>query len=1294
MVEQAGKIRRAQVDESVVETPPNEELRVGEVPVGHLDSMIQAQNTRAGMWWNPKVWQDLADVSKNIHETRRISRHYDFLDSLDWDSAEFDTWRNQVDNNEKRAQNIQLADEDMKMFWDIEDTRQKAMRDGSSVYKSLNDLRNKYLKHAEDLDKTSAYMGENFRNSLNRAFNTALPSAIVKDYEINELRAQATAQGNTNMMGMWLLANETATFGDAIQHLANVNFKQRNAIQDNTDDLQMNKDYNTLFLLNLEKYGAAFKAGKLSIDQVRMGVEGDLAKYAEWFVEGPLSTGEKATVRCTLTPDTVTAAKEFIYNLDKNKNKADAVYASQAYNELTMKTLTDKTDEPFAWMHANYYKTTSLSKGQQDWVQYRNSLMAAAADGDQQALNDLTALDMRWYKVVRPRLMLMSILSGSLEDTGSYGRAINEIRSRATALEYALSKGEVQGAVPSLIFTDSANQIIANFGYPQGDLDNYGSSIVRNGEPIFGSKQTYYQATLDQMRGFLDAYEKDPNMLAPLNADYQRAQNELITVAGYENMVAVSPKDGMMVPNIAGQNNFVDKIKQMQVMANQYGGKTILNPDSPQVLNNFANVANNLDGQAYLAYVRSIAQGYVKAGVVTPFASYKNRAASKEVQQLAADIAMWGYIESNPTLKKYSGWVQNNKIGGVEPNPTLSNSDKFITDRSKFRKGGVDLEQEMQFWFNEYNIPEDFRPTLRHTIVNVATGILNHDEKAEFDSNLIGNLLDSNFTKKGTFRHSSALSGVSIDSLDSEVDKMRNMINKGTKNLGIPGSTTTQIDYKTGSIRLYTDGAQFMGYGVYDPLRGSGVVPFQIWTNNRPADMSEGKYQQSIAIMTSGAVLLGGLAGIDTNGVLQKYADKKAPNIKVSDIKSLGIQYLNALGQKEIQDEFLQYRNSNYTNIRVQNAPSELKALLVESLNTFFNRQGTRVTKDEMNHLIDFLYTRSQNNKVMRVDVPISTYYESKGYPFTNVMNRVNSSGWVITSAAEGNPSDNVHSPRSLHYTGFAIDIGGAGGFGSIFNYNTGHFYSNKIESLYRNFIKPELDDGAIKYIRTDSRLIQALPPNIRNLKNKSGERVFQVQNDGKHYNHFHVEFYDRTFRPGSKQELNSASSFVSQSNVNKLYNNLNSLGSTYRVTRAEAKAALTLLWNYKVTEYDARSTGHTVKELMSSPFLQAQTALRQVAKASVRLGSRNDALKGLQGARYRLRYKGKIQSGLKKNSIFGDSGQVSSKTYSFQEFLQKSDTIGTSRGGEYEWEIVPASSRAEEKRLNEFVNKFNRAGY
>lgn len=1289
MVEQAGRIRRAQSDEAITDTLPNEELRVGETPVLNLDTMIAAQDSRAGLWWNPKVWSDLAEVSSSVHHARRTSRHYDFLQSLDWDSAEFDVWRARATQNEERAQNIQLSDESMKMFMDIEDTRQKAMRDGSSVFVAMNNLRNNYLKHADTLDKKSAYMGEQFRKSLNSAFNTALPSAIVKDAEINELRAEANSRANTNMMGTWLLTSRDGDFETAIQTLADINFKKRYLISDNQDDVQTNNDYNTLFVLSLQKYQDLYKSGELSLEEVKSGVMTQLAKYSKWDVQAPNDRGEIETVRCTLTPETVSATKEFLYKLQKDKNKAEAVYASQSYNDLTEKRLTDKDDSD-AWVSSLYYRSTSLAKGQQDWIQYRNALMGAASDGDQQALNDLKALDVRWYTVVRPRLMLMNVANSSLADTGDYKRAYNDIASRAAALgkwiEEANATGVISDDVPSLMFTSTDNTIIANFGYPSGDL-NYGASILSNGEPLFGNKINYYSKTYEQMNKFLEALARDPDLFAGLNPEYTRGQDEAIRRSAFMNMTVTSPKDGMVLPNIQGQDDFAQGLRNMNSLAQAYGGKRLLNADSAKMLSSFADTAKNLNGDEYAAYARSIAQGYIKAGVVTPFASYRNRAASREEQQFAADVAMWGYLESNPSLKKYSDWVYRNKIGGVDPDPTLGNSDRFITERSRFRKKGDSLEQEMQLWFNEYNIPEDFRPSLRHTIVNLAVGILNHDEKAQFDSNLIGDLLSANFSSKGTFKYSNALGELDINALDNEVERARNMINKGIKNLGIPGTTTTQVDYKTGSVKLYTDGAQFMGYGVYDPLRGSGVVPFQIWVNNRPADMDEGKYNQSIAIMTAGATLLGAMAGIDTNGVLQRYADRVAPNVKASDIKALGIQYMNALGQEEVQREFIQYRNSNYRNIKVQSAPQEVRALMVESLNTFFHRSQTRVTKDEMNHLIDFLYTRSQNNRRMRVDVPVSTYYESKGYPFTNITARVNSAGWIITSAAEGYEGDRVHYPNSKHYKGLAIDIGGPGSFDAVFNYKTGRFYESKINALYNNFLKPEVGEGNIQYIRTDSRLINALPSHVRNLKNKQGQNIWVSQDTGDHYNHFHVEFYEKSFKPGTKDEINSAQVFTGPKNVSAMYTNLNSLGTAYRVTRAECKAALTLLWNYKVTSYDAQSTGHTVEELMSSPFLQAQTALRQVAKATQRLGDRDAALMGLAGAKYKLRYKGPSTKGIKRS-------QTSSKEYTFQEFLQRSDEVGTSRGGLYEWELVLPSSQAEFKRLKDFVDKFNRAGY
>lgn len=1277
--------RRAYVDETVQDTLPGEELRVGDRGAVNIGASIDAEYNRSGLYFNPQFFRDLAEVSDDIHKTRRFSNAMKERVALQDATYQQEEDYRVKERNIQKTQNAELIDYKLSFSADVEDTKERAKRNGQSVQTAIDNLIPKYSKLADNLYNRSAYIGDNFRKYTDEYFIRASKEGLAIDAATAEYK-QRYAYDKTFALGINNIINAGWDFDRYLQSLPDTLFPGIDKISDDAENSIINKGYNMGFIADIKRYAAMVKTGQATPQEVKAYIAAGLAEYGDYTLTGKNEKGEDVSVKCFLEPETISVAQQLLSKLDEDRNKANAVYTAEAYKQMVGYDNAKKGEFDKIY----YYNSTTLSKAREDYNNARRQLVLDAGSGNENAVKQLYEIDNHYFTVVQPQIAFRDILRKSLAEHGNMDSALRDIRARLIKVKGRLLNGDSLENVTDLSWVDKDGVMYMNLAFPESGVDPvYDDFLRRSGVTGYNARYNYYQALVDAGENFLDKAQTS-DLLVAMDSNYAMSMEEVSNTLTYQHLVREDAQTGTIAVNQSALGEAAQLISKSQVAAKSAAGDTIVNSASASLLSDIAKQGSNLNVKQKAFYYQAIAKSFLEAGVSDPFVFYKNAKMTDAEKEAQKQIAMWAFISKTPEYKDLENKIMTNLVGGEYPNPSLQTANALLKNKMANAKEAT-LSNEIQRKFNEHNIPAEFQPALRYMFTQAAVASIAGDDSKKnltFDTKIMDKILDANFTKNGTYRYAAALKNTPAEEVDKRIESSLKMIEEGAKKLGFDKEITAKLDYETGLIRFYANGQPINGTGSYKPLQGSGVVPFTIDADAKPAGMPQSKYNDAQTALLASTTMLMGLSNIETSPTVQGYVKKYGGGITNDQVKQLAYKYMNEINDPEVQRGWYAYYNSNYENTKVQAAPTEFKRVMLDSMRELhISLGGTFATfnapsQDQMNHFIDYVYTRMQNGKSVRIDVPKSTYFESNGFPYNSVDAQVRSAGygWKITSATEGK-----HATNSLHYRGYAVDLGFEGGWNSIFN-SVGMLDTRKLDALVNNTLNVWNKEGIIKGVYTSNpELLKGQGKNplyakYRNMKLADGTPMFKYYAD--HWDHFHVEFNRQVVDPKTNKALGGDRNKLVREMSNVLYTNMNSKGSFGFLNRNECKSLVTLYWNYKPTQWDVEATGRSYKELTSSPIARATAAAVKYSRAKNALGSADKAVAGLQGAKFKLVL---VNPGSK-------SVKQPDKLFTLEEALDLS-AKGIGSGdlrGQFVWQIADTGNM---QRYNDTINRFIRAG-
>lgn len=1280
--------RRAGQDEAIQAVAPVEAPRVSNVPVENLRPLMNAEYQRAGLWLNPDIFNDLAAVSDTIHNTRRHSRNVEFNVALK--QRELDQQRLLIDQERitQFRQDKEVADFMYSYEADMLTALEEAKRNGTPSIDAINAVDMQYDKREENLYGRSPYMGQQFSNFRKDYIKNSIRSGINNDmYMAQELAKQefnrAAGIGISNMI------NGQYNFDQYLEEMPKKLWGVMDSLTNPEEVDLMNRNYNAGFLADMRMMEARVKSGLTTPEKAKEYYLASLYKYRSYDFVGQDREGDTHTIHAYLTDDTIKTVQAMASDSNQNRNTANAVYTAESWLQMVGAEDAKKGE----YDKIAYYKNTSPAKAREDWMAARAQLIMEMGAGNESARKQLWEIDNHYWTVVYPQITFRDLMRKSLATYGNLDMALKDISSRLLSVENKLISGDSLENITDLSWTDGTTYL--NLGYPAPGTDpQFDDFLRRSGVTPYNARYNYYNTMIIEGKKFIEA-ARNTDLVAAMNPGYASSLNELNNALSYENLVREDLNTGSIVINESALQEAAETAKKSRMALVGASGTTIVNNTSRTLLDSLVDKSKKLNTNQKAVFFQAAARVFTMSGMTDAFTAYKLDGLNNEQKQVAMNIAMWSFLSSTPELRGYANKILTNQIGGAEPNPTMNDANTLLKGKVKHSKEATfadDVERKL----NDYNIPAKYRPALRFLFANMGVAAIAGDteDKLAFDMNAVENTLNANFTKNGTYKFSAALGNTTAEEADQRISDAKAMIEGGMKNLGMKGQITAQIDDDTGLIKFYSDGQPFMATGTYAPLRGSGRVPFGISTDGKPAGMPTQKFNDAQATLIAGATINMALSNADINAKVQDILEKTG--MSPDTAKQFSYRFMNTINDTKFQEDWYNYYNSNYTNTRVQAAPDEVKKVLVDSLqefNVLLNaRTYNRVNTDQLNHFVDFVYTRSQSGNTVRLDVPPSAHFETTGFPYLSIEESARAAGMTVTSTTGGK-----HTPGSRHPYGEASDFGYSGGFLAQAMYpGTDRLNTDKLDSFLNNVVLPQDKVGNVKtiltsypYLLSDEAIAKAKKDGYnvvpdkdpryakyRNMKTKQGRSLFEYYPG--HLDHYHVSWNKVMYDTKTGKEYTGQRNEQIRTMAHIIETNINDRGAFGFINGNESKAMASMFYNYKPTEWDAKNTGRSISELTDSPVTRAIAAAAKYQRGKNALGSSNLAIMGMMGASFKM--------------ISSESGIKSpTEIFTLEQVIDQASRIGSGRQNTttIRWVIADKDLG----KYNKIVNQFVKAG-
>lgn len=1222
--------RRAFEDEAIQAQAPTEELKVTDRKAMDITANLDAEYNRSGMFFNPDFFNSLAEISSDIHGVRRTDKYYDAQLGRAIKQSENQAEEKAYSQELKNRADLNVFDEKMSDARRIEKARLDAKNRGQNFAEVVPKLQMQFEDQIDEWAKTSPYVSEQLSKYKEETYVSLMKDAIKSDGEMNQAKALVRVQAYGDIVSNDIIQGKT-TLDDAIAGLGKMVLPLAQVAQVK-GEVAMNGVYNQIMKNQLAGIEGDVKNGNLSVDEGKQKILALLTDYRTKQIKGVredyviMAEGQhvhnEETYQVWLNQETLETAQNLMGNLDKYKPKISTIGVAEDYlTMLDYKTWKDGDN----FDKSPYLRGTSLPKLRDDWWRARSVLAQAVNDGDPNAANKLYEVDTAYFKA-RQVVLAANFLNRLNIDTGNELTARTKLTEIQGALLHDLNKGNVGQFrnVPSYLVLDNGTNII-NLGFPSdADFEDY---MRRSpGQDLNTMKYNYYKDMYNVLTKVI-TQDVTSDKVSMLDPQYSEFTNKVEQMLIPQNLVSTDAQ-GHVVMNLDGVNKLAQLMQEGEKIGAKANNGAYIGAPTSAILESFTKKVNAMTPEIKAVAIRAYAEACIKAGNYGGLLdSMMNANLSGDARAVVQQASVYALMASDPSLKAYMGNVSNLQISKTFTNLTVGGAQNELKNHG-FASFSSALEQKMA----QAKVPAEFKPAVRAAATQLYLADL---EKHIGDKNyasykvsgtLLDKLISSNF-KGGAYIHSSALRGVNIDDLVNNANISKDQVHTGLKKLGVkPGEIDTRINYKAKAEEIYVGGQPLYMTGRGSSLTGSGLQPFMLYFDNKPATMPQGKYDSAHTALLTGATSLSACSDIRSSSKMQDVLAKRGKGMNVDTFEDLVYQMMNTAADPEVQRDWYTYYNSNFENTSVVSAPDGAKDVLVdvygqgfwENLKTGGGKGA--MTRNQLNHYIDFLYTRMQNGKSARLDIAPSTFVQGKGVPINNIKSYCSSSryGFEITCLKDGHTKyvyeNGVQTNRvSHHYNKTAGDIGLSGGFSRAFN-SQGQIQLAYMDDFVNSVVKPMIASGECRKIQHGFRELATDPryAKYRNLRGKDGKPIFEYVSYETR-DHFHVEFSEpwvegkpTAKNPASPQFIRDTANVI-KTNVQGIYN------------MQDAKACARQGMHYTATSEDAKRMNKPLSVLNSNAAYRAQAYANKFAYYRNMLRSTNFTVAAMAGCTFEI---------------------------------------------------------------------------
>lgn len=1253
------KERRAMADEAVNIRAPEEGLRLTERPTESYKGNIEAEKDRAGLWMSPSIFNDLATISEDVHNTRRHSRADDFAVNLYTQKNDYAFFSQQEALYRERLLNTEHTNLSLKLQADLAETKDKATKENLNLITEYEKLRDRWRIDIDKMYEDNPALGKAFDTTFEKSYLEARNQGYefefskaekAKEFTIDKATSLACANIYTGS-GEDLLDRNLVKLGQQVIPLLDGNT--------DTDYALANEKYNTLVGAYIDKIEAMAEEGTITLEQAVFALKyGIVDKYATYDLKGTRINeygipSEERTINVHMTDATISKCTTILDSLGKNRRqtlKAEKVYTLQAYNDMIA--------DP------NYYINATPGTATADYQNYKIALANDSGLGSEDTSKQLYELTRKHYTETLPTVGAYELVQNELSTTGTISAAKVAIDNKIVALKQDINNGEDPSKTGSLRWSNPELGVEMDLSFPEGDEDL--NILRRAGVPFEKEKEQYYRTILKNLEDVRSKLDTDPDLIMKLSKPYAQQITKATNMMSYSILIKEDAKTGTYAVDPAARQEAITTLKEANTLGRAAAGKDTIGSSPSILLQKITAQANMLNPKQRSIYISESAFILKEAGYGDAFLTYKTQNATPEEKKVIQELGTWEILQASDDIRSYLSRVQKGALDSDRPSLT----DEFMNLKLRDK---LDNESEESFMedveviLDERQIPIEFRPFVRSAIKELAYAKVlspredgsERDEKLDMED--IRSFVSNRFTEKGIPKFLNTITDA--DKLQATITSTETTMQNSLKKLGMDNVLTLKMNYETGRAEVWIDGKPVLGSGNYKELLGTGVVPFTLDLTTKPVDMSWEQFYEAQKPVLGMMPVVVAFTKIEDNAVFMKrMLDMGYSTDDIAQIKKYGLQLAVAMGDQEIMNEYYTYRLSGNKSAEIASAPIFLKDAILKGTN--LSEEG-RLPND-ISNFIDFMWTRQGVSK-LRTDIPGSLPYELNGNRKASMEIALNKVGLGFTSTTGGK-----HVPNSKHGKGLAADIGdisGKGFYATFIDPITGNLKGSVMKDFYSSFLEPQCKEKNIERILTgypylDPRRPESKDPRykefqyLRDLKNKDGQPVFRYVDPFKlsgktvdHKDHFHVEFYNKTFDTRTGKAIDTKYTEENKKAMGQvLFTNINTSRKYGTITREEAKAITAFSGKYDITEWDAKNTGIPLNELKSNPMGQEFAASALYGKIKSFLGTdvaRFIMVKGVSSIEFDLQWKTEGAHLLKD-----------SKGLSIQELLDAEDRL------------------------------------
>lgn len=1229
------KERRAMADEAVNIRAPEEGLRLTERPTESYAGNIEAEKNRAGLWMSPSVFKDLAAISEDVHDTRRHSRANDFAVNLNKQANDYAFFSQQEELYRTRLLNTEHTNLSLRLQTDLAETHDKATKENLNLVTEYEKLRERWRTDIDKIYEENPGLGQAF----DKTFENSYLEARNKAYEFEFSKAEKAKEFTIDKATSLACANIFTGSGEDLLDRNIVRMGQQviPLLDGNTDaDYALaNEKYNTLVGAYIDKIVAMAEEGSVTMEQAVFALKyGIIDKYATYDLKGTRINeygvpSEERIINVHMTEATISKCTTALDSLGKNRgqtSKAEKVYTLQAYNEMVT--------------NPEYHINATPGTATADYQNYKKALIKDMGSGSEDTSKQLYELTSKHYTETLPTVCAYELAQSELSTAGTISAAKVAIDNKITALKQDLANGEDPSKTGSLRWSNPELGVEMDLSFPEGDEDL--NILRRAGVPFEKEKEQYYRTILKNLEDVRNKLDTDPDLIMKFSKPYAQQLDKAIKMLSYSILTNEDGITGTITKNPDAEQKAITALTEANILGRAAAGKDTIGSSPSALLRAITAQANVLNPKQRSIYMSTMASIFKKAGYGDAFLTYKTQNATPEEEKVIQELGTWEMLQASDDTSLDLSRIQKRALDSNSPT-TLSDEYMNSKLRDKLDNANEDtFMEDVEATLNEHQVPIEFRPFVRNAIKELAYAkvLSPRDDGSERDENLdmddIRSFVSNRFTEKGIPKFLNTIANA--DKLQTALTDTEETMQHSLKKLGMDNVLTLKMNYETGRAEVWIDGKPVLGSGNYKNLLGTGVVPFTLDLTTKPVDMSwEQFYEAQKPVLAMMPVTIA-FTKIEDNAVFMKrMLDMGYSTEDIAEIKKYGLQLAAVMGNQDIMNEYYTYRLSGNKSAEVASAPIFLKDAIIKGTN--LAEEGN--LPNDISNFIDFMWARQGVTK-LRTDVPGSLPYELNGTPKTDIEIPLNKIGLGFTSTTGGK-----HVPNSKHGKGLAADIGdisGKGFYATFIDPITGDLKGSVMKGFYDSFLEPQCKEKSIERILTgypylDPRRPESKDPRykefqyLRDLKNKDGKPVFRYIDpfklDGKtidHKDHFHVEFYDKTFDPRTGKAINTKYTEENKKKMGQvLFTNINTSRKYGTITQEEARAIPAFSKKYELTEWDAKNVGVPLDELKSNPMGQEFAVAALYGKTKSFLGAdvaRFITVKGISGIEFDLQWK------------------------------------------------------------------------